>query len=109
MLLPQTAIQYRSFKTSLHYCTAPLFIDLIRAYYQIPVEPADIPKIAVTTPLGLFEFLCKPFDLRNAAQTFQRFIDQVLHSLHFCYAYINDLLIARRAHTGSTFNWYWNV
>ena len=34
------------------------------------------------------------FGLRNAAQTFQRFIDMVLHGLHFCYAYIDDLLIA---------------
>ena len=32
--------------------------------------------------------------LRNAAQTFQRFVDHVLHGLHFCYAYIDDLLIA---------------
>ena len=35
-----------------------------------------------------------PFGLRNAAQMFQRFIDQALHGLHFCYAYIDDLLIA---------------
>ena len=34
------------------------------------------------------------FGLRNAAQTFQRFIDKVLRGLHFCYAYIDDLLIA---------------
>ena len=35
-----------------------------------------------------------PFGLRNAAQTFQRFIHQVLHGLDFVYAYIDDLLIA---------------
>ena len=35
-----------------------------------------------------------PFGLRNAAQTFQRFIDKVLRGLDFCYAYIDDLLIA---------------
>lgn len=35
-----------------------------------------------------------PFGLRNAAQTFQRFIDQVLHDLPFCFRYIDDLLIA---------------
>ena len=35
-----------------------------------------------------------PFGLRNAAQTFQRFIDRVLHGLHFAYAYIDDVLIA---------------
>jgi len=35
-----------------------------------------------------------PFGLRNAAQTFQRFIDQVLRGLPFCYGYVDDLLIA---------------
>ena len=34
-----------------------------------------------------------PFGLRNAAQTFQRCIDQVLRGLHFCYAYIDDVLV----------------
>ena len=34
-----------------------------------------------------------PFGLRKAAQTFQRFIDKVLHGLPFCYAYIDDVLI----------------
>ena len=58
------------------------------------MEPADIHKTAVATPFELFEFLKMPFGLRNAAQTFQRFIDQVLHGLPFTYAYINNLLIA---------------
>ncbi len=35
-----------------------------------------------------------PFGLRNAAQTFQRFIDEVLRGLDFTYAYIDDILIA---------------
>jgi hypothetical protein len=33
-------------------------------------------------------------DLRNAAQTFQRFLDQVLHGLDFVYTYVNDILMA---------------
>ena len=35
-----------------------------------------------------------PFGLRNAAQTFQRLMDQVLRGLPFTYAYFDDTLIA---------------
>ena len=35
-----------------------------------------------------------PFGLRNAAQTFQRFMDQVLRGLDFVHVYIDDVLIA---------------
>ena len=45
-------------------------------------------------PFGLYEFTKMPFGLRNAAQTFQRFIDEVTRGLDFVYAYIDDVLIA---------------
>ncbi|CAM1324579.1 Uncharacterised protein r2_g3332 [Pycnogonum litorale] len=35
-----------------------------------------------------------PFGLRNAGQTFQRFIDSITKHLPFCFAYLDDLLIA---------------
>ncbi|VDL58959.1 unnamed protein product, partial [Hymenolepis diminuta] len=69
-------------------------IDLVRAYNQIPMAETDVPKTVIATPFRLFEFLRLPLGLRNAAQTFQRFIDEVLPGLCFIFAYIDDILVA---------------
>uniref|UniRef100_A0A5S6QHD9 RNA-directed DNA polymerase n=1 Tax=Trichuris muris TaxID=70415 RepID=A0A5S6QHD9_TRIMR len=91
--LPQIA----DFNNDLRGKTIFSKIDLARAYFQIPVRPQDVPKTAITTPFGLFEFVMMPFGLRNAAQTFQRFIDQVLRGLDNCFAYVDDILLASRS------------
>lgn len=36
-------------------------LDLLKGYYQVEMFPDDIPKIAIITPFGLFEFIRKLF------------------------------------------------
>ena len=68
-------------------------IDLVKAYYFIPVAAEDVPKTAICTPFGSFEFLRLPFGLRNASGTFQRFLDSIFRDLPFVVSYIDDIMI----------------
>lgn len=69
-------------------------INLVKAFDQIDVEPSSIPKTTIITPFRLYEFTKLQFGLRNAAQTFQRFLHNIFRDLNFCFVYIDDILVA---------------
>ncbi|GFU75684.1 retrovirus-related Pol polyprotein from transposon opus [Trichonephila clavipes] len=51
-------------------------IDIFKAFHQIPIAECDIPKTAVTTPWGLYEYTHLCFGLVNAPHTFMRFMHE---------------------------------
>jgi hypothetical protein len=58
-------------------CTVFSKIYLVKAYHQISITEADVPKMATATPFGLFEVLFMAFGLKNAAQALQHLKDTI--------------------------------
>ena len=91
------------FSSHLDGCSVFSTLGLKNGYLQVPLEQSVVPKMAVITPFGLFEFRRMPFGLKNAGMTFQPFMDQLFNGLDFVFIYIHDVLIAsksRQEHAG---------
>jgi hypothetical protein len=80
----------QSLNDSMAGCTVFAKIDLVKAYHQILIAEADIPKTAIATPVGLWEFLFMAFGLRIAAQVIQRLKDNILMGLDYVFSFLDD-------------------
>ena len=70
-------------------------IDLKSGYWQMPVKPEDIHKIAFKTCWGLYEFLVTPFGVTNAPAQFMNMMNDVLDDYldKFVLIFLDDVLV----------------
>ncbi|CAK1589169.1 unnamed protein product [Parnassius mnemosyne] len=70
-------------------------LDLASGFYQVEMNPSDIPKTAFNVEHGHFEFLRMPMGLKNSPSTFQRVMDNVLRDLQntVCLVYLDDIIV----------------
>ena len=70
-------------------------LDCKDAFFQTLMKDDDIHKTAITTPLGLLEWVVMPQGIRNAPAAQQRRINEALQGLagECCEAYVDDIII----------------
>ena len=82
-------------------------IDLRKAFWQIPLDPASREKTAFSViGRGQFQFVTMPFGLCNAAQTQQRLVDAIFGPEYEpkIFSFVDDIII-----TGSTYEEHLNL
>ena len=70
-------------------------LDLTQFFHQIPMKPEDIPKTAMVSRYGSYEWTVMPFGLVNAPAVSVRFGARVFHDFldKFMVIFIDDLLV----------------
>ncbi|SCV74548.1 BQ2448_7577 [Microbotryum intermedium] len=70
-------------------------MDMTNSFFQTKMAKEDIPKTAVATPWGLFEWVVMPMGLSNAPAMHQCHVNEALLNLisKSCFVYLNNITI----------------
>ncbi|SGY11856.1 BQ5605_C011g06297 [Microbotryum silenes-dioicae] len=70
-------------------------INMTNSFFQTKMAEEDIPKTAVSTPWGLYEWTVMPMGLCNAPATHQRRVNEALQGLlgTICFVYLDNITI----------------
>ncbi|RXW14168.1 hypothetical protein EST38_g11692 [Candolleomyces aberdarensis] len=69
--------------------------DTTNSFFQTRMHPDDIPLMATSTPLGLFEWTVMPMGFKNSPQIHQRRMRRALAQYigKFCHVYLDDIIV----------------
>ena len=68
-------------------------LDLQVGYHHMPLDEESIPKTAITSPFGKYEYIKVPFELAQAPAHSQELITGILKDFNFTIAYLDSIFI----------------
>ena len=70
--------------------------NLSKGYWQIPVTEKDVKKTTFVTPEGNYEFIRKPFRMKNSGATLVGRLRMLIFDLENVDSYINNLIVCKQ-------------